>query len=49
MSGASNIIFWLRQHGIEPSEARVSAVFAAAKAADHVLTEDEIRALVACD
>jgi len=42
MSGASNVEYWMREHGFEPTPERVSAVLAAAKAADHVLTEDEI-------
>jgi len=46
MSGASNVVYWMRQHGIEPTEERVATVFDAAKRADHVLSEDEIRELV---
>lgn len=45
MSGASNVVYWLRQHGIEPTTERVERVFAAAKAADRILTEEEIRTL----
>ena len=46
MSGASNVEFWLRERGIEPDPGKVAAVLAAAKAADHVLTEDEVRAIL---
>jgi len=45
MSGASNVIYWLRAHGIEPTEARVQAVFEAAKASPRTLSAEEIRAL----
>lgn len=43
MSGASNVVHWMRVRGIEPEEDRVEAVLAAAKASDHVLSESEIR------
>ncbi|MCE9638334.1 MAG: LeuA family protein [Planctomycetes bacterium] len=46
MSGKSNCVFWLTLHGMEATEARVDAVFALAKKSDHVLTDDEIRAVV---
>jgi 2-isopropylmalate synthase len=44
MSGKSNCVFWLRSHGYEPTDARVDAVFQAAKIADHVLTDPEVEA-----
>jgi 2-isopropylmalate synthase len=44
MSGKSNCVFWLRQHGLEATDDAVNRVFAAAKQADHVLTDDELRA-----
>lgn len=47
MSGASNVVHWLRAHDIEPSEARVQALVQAAKESDHVLTDEEIRGVVA--
>ena len=47
MSGKSNCVFWLNHHGIEATEARVDQVFALAKKSDHVLTDDEIRAVLA--
>jgi len=46
MSGRSNVIFWLEQHGIEPAEERVDRIFAAAKRSNRLLRDDEIRALV---
>jgi len=46
MSGESNVVFWLEEHGIEPSEERVKAVFRAAKQSDHVLSENEILAVL---
>ena len=47
MSGKSNVIFWLEQHGIEPTEARVSKIFEHAKACDHILSDAELHALIA--
>jgi 2-isopropylmalate synthase len=47
MSGESNVIHWLEHHGIEPSRARVQAVFQRAKSVDRILGEDEIRAVLA--
>lgn len=44
MSGKSNCVFWLQSHGLEATEDRVNRVFAAAKQADHVLTDDEVHA-----
>jgi 2-isopropylmalate synthase len=46
MSGRSNVIFWLEQRGLEATDERVDRIFAAAKSATSVLTEDEIRRLV---
>jgi 2-isopropylmalate synthase len=47
MSGASNVEYWLRSRGIEPTPERVQAVFHRAKSVDRVLGEDEIRAVLA--
>jgi len=44
MSGKSNAIFWLEQHGIEPTNERAEKIFARAKQADRLLTEAEILA-----
>ncbi|MBM4375488.1 MAG: 2-isopropylmalate synthase [Deltaproteobacteria bacterium] len=47
MSGASNVNFWLRQHGIEPTQPLVDAILARAKGRPQNLTDDEIREAVA--
>jgi 2-isopropylmalate synthase len=46
MSGESNVVFWLQEHGIEPTPERVKALFRAAKQSDHVLSEIEIQAVL---
>lgn len=46
VSGKSNVVFWLEKHGILPEEPLVSRIFAKAKAADRVLSEEEILAEV---
>ncbi|NRA96455.1 MAG: 2-isopropylmalate synthase [Planctomycetes bacterium] len=47
MSGRSNVIFWLETHGYDPhDEALVDRVFEAAKATDHLMTDDELHAIV---
>lgn len=46
MSGASNVNFWLRQRGVEPSKELVEAILAKAKATDHILTEEEVQAVI---
>jgi 2-isopropylmalate synthase len=46
MSGESNVVYWLEKRGIEPEPALVKRVFAAAKATDHLLAEDEVRRIV---
>ncbi|MDF1563295.1 MAG: LeuA family protein [Deltaproteobacteria bacterium] len=45
MSGLSNVLYWLDKNGYEVSDELAQAVFAGAKAADHVLTDDEVHAL----
>ena len=45
-SGRSNVVYWLKERGLEPEPALVDRIFAAAKAADHTLTEDELKAIV---
>jgi 2-isopropylmalate synthase len=42
MSGMSNVVYWLHEHGIEPREHLVSEIFRAAKERIRVLSEDEI-------
>ncbi len=46
MSGKSNVLFWLEEHGIPASEPVVDRVFAKAKSSTTVLTEAEILAEV---
>lgn len=46
MSGKSNVVFWLEQHGIPLSDPVVDRVFARAKSSTTVLTEAEILAEV---
>jgi 2-isopropylmalate synthase len=46
MSGASNVTYFLRQRGIEPSERLVKAILACAKDSDHILSEDEVMSIV---
>lgn len=47
MSGASNVRFWLEEHGIEPTDEVVQAVLARAKSTKTSLTEQEILDIVA--
>lgn len=46
MSGKANAVAWLIQHGHEPTDEVADRVLAAAKATDHVLTEQEILPLL---
>ncbi len=46
MSGESNVIYWLQKRDIEPTARLVQAIFAAAKATDHILSESEIRQII---
>ena len=46
MSGASNVNFWLKKHGIAPSDALVKAILARAKESNQLLTDAEIREVV---
>jgi len=45
MSGRSNVVYWLEEHGIEPRDERVDRIFDAAKRSDRLLVDDEIRTL----
>ena len=45
MSGESNVVYWLSEHGIDSGPGLVSAIFQAAKKSDRVLTDDEILAI----
>lgn len=42
MSGQANVLAWLREHGVEPAPALITAILGAAKQATHVLSNDEI-------
>jgi isopropylmalate/homocitrate/citramalate synthase len=46
MSGASNVSYWLKERGIEPSERLIAEILGAAKETRHILTEDEVMAIV---
>jgi 2-isopropylmalate synthase len=46
MSGASNVNYWLREHDIEPSQELVDAILAKAKSEKHILSDEEIRAVI---
>jgi 2-isopropylmalate synthase len=46
MSGRSNVIYWLEHRSIEPTEARVDAIFDRAKASDRLLTDAEIESVL---
>jgi 2-isopropylmalate synthase len=46
MSGASNVNYWLRQRKIEPSKELVDAILAKAKTTDHILSDEELQAVV---
>jgi 2-isopropylmalate synthase len=45
-SGESNVVYWLRKRGYEPTAKLVAAVFGAAKKGNHVLTDDEIHNII---
>jgi 2-isopropylmalate synthase len=46
MSGESNVIAWLSNHGYQPEPALVAEVYRAAKASNRTLHEDEVMAIV---
>lgn len=46
MSGASNVRYWLSNRGIEPTDELVQAILAKAKNSKHILSEEEIRAVI---
>ncbi|HEY4244757.1 MAG TPA: LeuA family protein [Kofleriaceae bacterium] len=45
-SGESNVIYWLKKRGHEPTKELVTAVLGAAKAGNRVLTDAEIEAVI---
>jgi len=46
MSGGSNVLHYLRSHGLPTDQAVVDAVMAAAKRSERLMTEEEIRAAI---
>jgi 2-isopropylmalate synthase len=46
MSGASNVTYWLGQRGIPSDEGLVKEILAVAKGQNHIMTEDEVMAVV---
>jgi 2-isopropylmalate synthase len=46
MSGSSNVVHWLQRHSIEPNDALVSRILERAKAANRVLRDEEVLAVV---
>src|SRR3569833_3672074 len=45
-SGESNVIYWLKKRGYEPTKDLVAAVLGAAKSGNHVLGDAEIQAVI---
>jgi 2-isopropylmalate synthase len=45
-SGRSNVIYWLREHGYDPSDELVDRVFAFAKGQNETLTDEQIRRVI---
>jgi 2-isopropylmalate synthase len=46
MSGESNVIYWLKQHGFEPARPLIDAIFSKAKSVNRNLTDAEIREVI---
>lgn len=46
MSGSSNVAYWLRSRGVEPNDELVQAILQRAKDSHHILSDDEIWAVV---
>jgi 2-isopropylmalate synthase len=46
MSGASNVNYYLKERNIESDEVLVTEILKAAKAQDHIMTEEEVLAVV---
>ena len=42
MSGESNVIFWLNERDVEPTDSLVKRIFQAAKTSNRLLTDDEV-------
>jgi len=45
-SGESNVVYWLKKRGYQPTESLVKAIIGAAKRGNRVLSDDEINELV---
>ena len=45
MSGESNVVWWLSSHGYTATRDTIERIFAAAKASDRILTDEELAAL----
>ena len=45
-SGESNVVYWLKKRGYEPTKELVAAVLGAAKRGNRVLTDEEVRQVV---
>jgi len=47
MSGKSNAVYWLEKRGHEASEENISRIMDLAKDSDHILTDEELTAVIA--
>jgi 2-isopropylmalate synthase len=46
MSGESNVLYWLRKRHIEPDPPLIKEILGAAKATDHILTDEEVNQII---
>ena len=46
LSGRSNVIYWLEKRSVQASDELVDRIFAAAKQAERIMTEQEIQAII---
>jgi 2-isopropylmalate synthase len=46
LSGSSNVIYWLRERGIEPSDDLIAAILGVAKSTTRILGDDEVMDVV---
>jgi 2-isopropylmalate synthase len=49
MSGKSNVVYWLESRGYPADPGLVDRVFGHAKRSDHILTDEEIEALIGAE
>ncbi len=47
MSGQSNVVYWLEANGLEPAPGLIDAIFSTCKQSSCLLTEQDIRSIVA--